>query len=41
MAKQVAYLMADISDVRAGDIKEISDSLEMQSCRLPADNSTL
>ena len=29
---QVAYLMADISDVRIGEIKEISDNLESLSC---------
>lgn len=31
---QVAYLMADISDVRPGQIKEISDSLEALSCKI-------
>jgi hypothetical protein len=30
---QVAYLMADISSVKASDIKEISDSLEGLNCR--------
>jgi D-3-phosphoglycerate dehydrogenase len=33
---QVAYLMADISDVRPGQIKEISDSLEALSCKFGA-----
>jgi D-3-phosphoglycerate dehydrogenase len=31
---QVAYLMADISNVQLSDIKEISDSLEALSCKL-------
>lgn len=31
----VAYLMADISDVKDGDLKEISDSLESLSCEWP------
>jgi D-3-phosphoglycerate dehydrogenase len=30
---QVAYLMADISNVQTSDIKEISDSLEALSCK--------
>ena len=30
---QVAYLMADISSVHTGQIKEISDSLEALSCK--------
>jgi hypothetical protein len=30
---QVAYLMADISDVQTSEIKDISDSLEALSCR--------
>jgi D-3-phosphoglycerate dehydrogenase len=29
----VAYLMADISDVKPSEIKEISDSLEALSCK--------
>ncbi len=29
---QVAYLMADISDVRISEIKEISENLEALSC---------
>lgn len=30
--RQTAYLMADISDVKAGDLKEITDNLEALSC---------
>ena len=30
---QVAYLMADVSDVQANDIKEIYDGLEALSCK--------
>lgn len=30
---QVAYLMADISNVQTSEIKEISDSLEALSCK--------
>jgi D-3-phosphoglycerate dehydrogenase len=30
---QVAYLMADISNVQASEIKDISDSLEALSCK--------
>ncbi len=33
---QVAYLMADISNVHTGQIKEISDSLEALSCKFGA-----
>jgi len=32
---QVAYLMADISDVRISEIREISDNLEALSCKEP------
>lgn len=41
---QVAYLMADISNVQTSEIKEISDSLEALSCksnRFPNDLSLL
>lgn len=35
---QVAYLMADISNVQASEIKEISDALEGLSCEcIPSD----
>lgn len=34
----VAYLMADISDVKDGDLKEISDSLESLSCEYPSNH---
>lgn len=30
----VAYLMADVSNVQANDIREIHDSLEVLSCKL-------
>jgi hypothetical protein len=33
---QVAYLMADISNVKPSEIKEISDSLEALSCKFSA-----
>lgn len=29
----IAYLIADVSDVKVGDIKDISDSLEGLSCK--------
>lgn len=32
---QVAYLMADVSDVQTNDIKEIYDGLEALSCKFP------
>jgi D-3-phosphoglycerate dehydrogenase len=32
---QVAYLMADISDVAISDIREISDALEALPCKYP------
>lgn len=32
---EIAYLMADVSDVKTEDIKEISDSLEALSCKYP------
>lgn len=31
---QVAYLMADVSNVQTSDIKEIHDGLEALSCKL-------
>jgi hypothetical protein len=31
----IAYLIADVSEVRTSDIKEISDSLEALSCKCP------
>lgn len=40
---EIAYLMADVSDVKTEDIKEISDSLEALSCKYttPAPSSSL
>lgn len=35
---QVAYLMADISNVQPSEIKEISDSLEALSCKIFCSN---
>jgi hypothetical protein len=39
MTSQVAYLMADISNVNPAEIKDISDSLEALSCKFPATQS--
>lgn len=34
----VAYMMADVSDVQTDDLKEISESLEALSCKCASEN---